>query len=50
MNVSAGFTPLNIMSIQNSDDSSLETLNLGIQPTISAGIYVSVNPNDYVGD
>ena len=50
VNLSAGLTPLNLLIVYDQDDDALETLTFDVQPTISAGFYISVNPDDYVGD
>ena len=47
-NLSAGITPLNVLMLYENRNETIETISFPVQPTFSAALYMSINPNDYV--
>lgn len=47
-NVSAGLSPLHLLTPYDGSNRALDGLRLAWRPSLSASIYMSINPNDYV--
>lgn len=47
-NISGSFSPLYLASLHNGSETSIETIRLSWELALSASIYVSINPKDYI--
>ena len=47
-NVSAGLTAMNNLRLQNEEIETVESLSFGMRPTLLVGVYLSLDPDDFV--
>ncbi|MEO1023651.1 MAG: hypothetical protein AAFW89_13990, partial [Bacteroidota bacterium] len=48
LNVSGGVSPLFLLTLNDGRSTTIETVRFSLEPTFSATLFVSVNPNDYL--
>lgn len=49
LNLQAGITPLNTLTYYNDRTEDIDSVSFEVTPTFGASLYISVDPNDYVG-